>query len=145
MRDTIDMAREAGIRDCTCSGSMGCLKAFEAFVRADERKQVALDKKAENARGLGLDYEPVQDVSLIDEGKTATPVQEPVALVIDGVLVKSSLPEKYTGHLYTTPPAAQRTWVGLTDEEIEQEFGFIDELLRDCVYRTEAKLKEKNT
>ena len=43
----------------------------------------------------------------------------------------------------TTPP--QRTWVGLTDEDIEQEFGFIDELLRDCVQRTEAKLKEKNT
>jgi hypothetical protein len=40
--------------------------------------------------------------------------------------------------------AAQRTWVGLTDEDIEQEFGFIDELLRDCVHRTEAKLKEKN-
>jgi len=39
---------------------------------------------------------------------------------------------------------AQRTWVGLTDEDIEQEFGFIDELLRDCVQRTEAKLKEKN-
>lgn len=29
------------------------------------------------------------------------PAQEPVALVIDGVLVKSTLPEKYTGHLYT--------------------------------------------
>ena len=43
----------------------------------------------------------------------------------------------------TTPP--QRTWVGLTDEDIEQEFGFIDELLRDCVQRTEAKLKEKNS
>jgi hypothetical protein len=43
------------------------------------------------------------------------------------------------------PPAAQRQWVGLTDEEIEQEFGFIDELLRDCVQRTEAKLREKNT
>jgi hypothetical protein len=39
----------------------------------------------------------------------------------------------------------QRTWVGLTDGEIETEFGFIDELLRDCCYRTEAKLKEKNT
>ena len=39
----------------------------------------------------------------------------------------------------------KREWVGLTDEDIEQEFGFIDELLRDCVYRTEAKLKEKNT
>ena len=46
--------------------------------------------------------------------------------------------------LYITPLAAQRQWVGLTDEEIEQEFGFIDELLRDCVQRTEAKLKEKN-
>ena len=34
----------------------------------------------------------------------AQPAQEPVALVIDGVLVKSALPEKYTGHLYTTPP-----------------------------------------
>jgi hypothetical protein len=39
----------------------------------------------------------------------------------------------------------KREWVGLTDEDIEQEFGFIDELLRDCVCRTEAKLKEKNT
>ncbi len=45
----------------------------------------------------------------------------------------------------TTPPAAQRQWQSLTDEDIEQEFGFIDELLRDCVQRTEAKLKEKNT
>jgi hypothetical protein len=69
----------------------------------------ALDKMAENARELGLDYEPVQ---------------EPVALVIDGVLVKSSLPEKYTGPLYTTPPAAQRQ--PLTDEQINtlrQQYG----------------------
>jgi hypothetical protein len=42
------------------------------------------------------------------------------------------------------PPEAQRQWVGLTDEEIEQEFGFIDELLRDCVQRTEAMLRVKN-
>ena len=47
--------------------------------------------------------------------------------------------------LYTTPPAAQRQWVWMTDEDIEQEFGFIDELLRDCVQRTEAKVREKNT
>ena len=52
-----------------------------------------------------------------------------------------SLPHKTL--LYTTPP--QRTWVGLTDEDLEAEFGFIDELLRDTCYRTEAKLKEKNT
>ena len=41
MRDTIDMAREAGIRDCTCSGELGCLKAFDALVRADEREACA--------------------------------------------------------------------------------------------------------
>jgi len=51
---------------------------------------------------------------------------------------------EYAPYSYTSPPA-QRTWVGLTDEEIEAEFGFIDELLRDCCYRTAAKLKEKNT
>jgi len=49
------------------------------------------------------------------EEALAHPEQEPVALVIDGVLVKSSLPEKYTGHLYTHPP--QRKWVGLTNQE----------------------------
>ena len=57
--------------------------------------------------------------------------------------VEAGAKEEYTIPLYTTPP--QRTWTGLTDEDIEQEFGFIDELLRDCVQRTEAKLKEKNT
>ena len=36
--------------------------------------------------------------------QAAQPAQEPVALVIDGVLVKSALPAKYTGHLYTAPP-----------------------------------------
>jgi hypothetical protein len=43
MRDTIDMAREAGIRDCTCSGEFGCLKAFEALVRADEQEKYKWD------------------------------------------------------------------------------------------------------
>jgi hypothetical protein len=46
--------------------------------------------------------------------------------------------------LNMAPRVVKRGWVGLTDEEIEAEFGFIDELLRDCCYRTEAKLKEKN-
>jgi len=76
---------------------------------------------------------------------------EPVACVIDGDLYFHHEIDwedlAYQGHgielLYTTPP--QRTWVGLTDEDIEEEFGFIDELLRDCVQRTEAKLKDKNT
>ena len=42
--------------------------------------------------------------------------------------------------LYTTPP--QRTWVGLTDEEIKQ-MGLSNYI--KIVRETEAKLKEKNT
>ena len=73
--------------------------------------------------------------------------QEPVALVIDGVLVKSAIPEKFTGHLYIQP--LQRTWVGLTDEEIEvlfQTAADADEEVHIRFARAiEAKLKEKNT
>ncbi len=32
--DIIRMAREAGIRDCTCSGEFGCLERFAALVSA---------------------------------------------------------------------------------------------------------------
>ena len=101
------------------------------------------------------------------------PEQEPVALVIDGVLVKSSLPEKYTGHLYTAPAqrtepvidksgavriatalgwTPPRTWVGLTDDEIwdtymesPAEFNCHTDDLNAFCAAIEAKLKEKNT
>ena len=60
-------------------------------------KDEALEKKAENARELGLDYEP------------------------------------------------QRTWVGLTDEEIDQICGDVGYGYIDVAKAIEAKLKEKNT
>jgi hypothetical protein len=37
MKTVIEMAREAGIRDCTCNGTKGCLERFAELVRADER------------------------------------------------------------------------------------------------------------
>ena len=40
MKTIIEMAREAGIRDCTCDGTRGCLEAFAALVRADERDRM---------------------------------------------------------------------------------------------------------
>jgi len=65
----------------------------------------ALEKMAENARELGLDYEP-------------EPV--PVAVVrwndIGHISWRTHVMLSDDTPLYTTPP--QRTWVGLTDDEI---------------------------
>ena len=85
-------------------------EAFEDIERKQggfqAKREAALDRLVQEQERLGLyDLAP-------------QPAQEPVALVIDGVLVKSALPEKYTGHFYTTPP--QRPWVGLTDADIER-------------------------
>ncbi len=40
MKDTIEMAREAGIRDCTCNGEFGCLERFATLVDAAEREAI---------------------------------------------------------------------------------------------------------
>jgi hypothetical protein len=111
----------------------------------------ALDKMAENARELGLDYEPV----LKDNSnyRLDPPVAEPapvptswmemvtVNLVREGVNKHKA--RELAEHFYTTP-FAQRPWVGLTDEER-------DDLLDNYITAEgraraiEAKLKEKNT
>ncbi len=39
--DIIRMAREAGIRDCTCNGEFGCLQRFATLVAAAEREACA--------------------------------------------------------------------------------------------------------
>ncbi len=99
------------------------------------------------------------------------PVQEPVAFkVIRGELCYKSqdddqsygmwcpvtsqtgLPYVDGTEFYTTPPAAQRQWVGLTDEEISEAYNAASKkalyrmgTTREDVYEAiEAKLKEKN-
>jgi hypothetical protein len=77
-----------------------------------DKQQQALDKKAENARELGLDYEPA-------------PVQEPVAWMdADGDVYKSEPHKNWCpphAPLYTTPPQRKP----LTDKQI-----LADETLR---------------
>jgi hypothetical protein len=111
------------------------------------KANIALDKKAENARELGLDYEPA-------------PVQEPVAQAWDegyrvgiddertseaniGIAGFDAKVEPARNNPYrTTPPAAQRQWIGLTDEEIEklrESFA-----TRYAIEAIEAKLRSKN-
>ncbi len=36
-KNVVTLAREAGIRDCTCGGSWRCLERFAELVRADTR------------------------------------------------------------------------------------------------------------
>jgi hypothetical protein len=81
----------------------------------------------------------------------AAPVQEPVAWMYEdmmglvGVRVQKEKPivARPVTPLYTTPPAAQRQWVGLTDEEVSQLIGGMPH--GKMVRAIEAKLKEKNT
>jgi hypothetical protein len=110
-------------------------------------KQVrALDKKAENARELGLDYGPVAWMyELIIDGEVCNvectnvnwnPEYQPfgragIDFVESGKVTKTPL--------YTTPPAAQRTWVGLPDDDV---YLLAHPRLARAI---ETKLKEKNT
>ena len=80
-----------------------------------------------------------------------TPEQEPVACVqdLDEVKRKHLVYEKgmdWKDPLYTTPP--QRTWVGLTDEDIGDAYVAWDDTngasFADFARAIEAKLKQKN-
>jgi len=136
-----------------------------------KKSQQALDKMAENARELGLDYEPVAPVrenwgpGPHEYHSLTASVQEPVAwlellreardnckasIAEDGISAmrkeyRVDLERRLTAAL-TTPPA-QRQWVGLTQQDIDiafddtQEGGGFNEFARAI----EAKLKEKNT
>jgi hypothetical protein len=93
-----------------------------------EAVSAALDKKAENARELGLDYEPEQ--------------QEYERGFIDGMQeqMKRSVDRAVNA-------MAQRTWVGLTEADwkhLYDEFAMGQEL-DEFAEAIEAKLKEKNT
>jgi len=94
---------------------------------------------AENARELGLDYEPapVQPV-WIQPDHLQKAQKAPFLCRVEPHKRDDFVP------LHTTPPAAQRQWVGLTDEDklhIEVMGGKSDVMLADMV---EAKLKERN-
>ena len=104
-------------------------------LEAELAKQTILDKKADNARELGLDYEPEQEpvAWMMPEYGDVLPASQ-----ADGTGI-------YNIPLYTAPP--RKEWVGLTDDEkewiyIAPEFDGLSEIQMYCVI--EAKLKDKN-
>jgi len=96
---------------------------WEGYVPEPDKRQQALDKKAENARELGLDYEPstgmqVSKVWWDSEKLMAKPIP----------FVEFYKP-------------AQRTWVSLTDEQM---LAIVHYSQLDNARAIEAKLKEMN-
>jgi hypothetical protein len=102
-------------------------------------KDEALEKKAENARELGLDYEPAQEY----ERGFIDGMQKQMQSSVDKAVNAMTQPTYYI------PNKDERTWVGLTDKEMlsieETTTCTKDESwLRNVTRAIEDKLKEKN-
>jgi len=122
----------------------------------------ALDKKAENARELGLDYEPAQQEPVahaviagalfdfmgwltsrkerlvLSSADNASPAVE--AITEFAKMRGLSLNDAKVQDWNTSPPA-QRTWVSLTDEQM---LAIVHYSQLDNARAIEAKLKEMN-
>jgi len=123
------LAEQPAQQDSTCSNALRAQgKAYPRTCKkcglgpCIELAQQALDKMAENARELGLDYEPVCN-------------KDPQGCWN----VRCQLGKKCKN----TP--AQRTWVGLSDEDIGMCLDVGDGSMSKIIQAIEAKLKEKNT
>jgi hypothetical protein len=143
-------------------------KALEALeesvdlVREDyeNAKKLYGNYPSRQARLLGMEDGLLKHEAAITAIKQArsAPVQEPIGylfqheetgltMVVDVQQVewgfeKNNPRHQKIGPVYTTPPAAQRQWVGLTDEEM---LAVVHYSQLDNARAIEAKLKEKNT
>ena len=156
MRDVIEMAREAGI--CTWlkppEDVTERLERFANLVRAEalaqdkpyrllqdngskyfgpswDKADQALNRMADNARELGLDYEP-------DGMHHNKPQKRP-----------QNCGTGYCSCIECVMEPAQRTWVGLTNNELQpiaDEYRILfGSWVEDFARAIEAKLRSKNT
>jgi hypothetical protein len=111
-----------------------------------------LDWLAEQHKSQCNEDRPVQEWIRSMKLMLPAPVQEPVAwvtgfyagrCVIKTINPAAILPVGVA--LYTTPPAAQRQWVGLPDDEVMQTMSGDWTSQFYFARAIEAKLKEKNT
>ena len=151
---------------CDCEGWDAYDAGYQAGIEDTYKRMDALDKKAENARELGLDYEPADGTQVSKvwwDGEKL--MAKPIPLVDFYQPVQDSTCSetlRAQGKAYPRtcrkcgkgpcigapkpPPAAQRQWVGLTEEEREQHRNDWRSNIHDKEFRAiEAKLKEKNT
>jgi hypothetical protein len=115
-KEALKLALEA-LQNPWKAGPDGVADAITAIKKA--LAQDALDKKAENARELGLDYYvPCCTDKTCSKCKAALEAKdEPVVFnTLASLKHKKTVGPIERAMLNATPP--QRTWVGLTDEEI---------------------------
>ena len=131
------------------------ITALRTAIEAAEKQQ-ALDKMAENARELGLDYEPVQERNFCERcGKrlgnewlihTCTPPAAPVQKLTQMNGKQPPAPWNTPAAQRHDTPAKAVEWVGLTDEEIYEmaDDGVFLGNVKEIARAIEAKLREKN-
>jgi len=131
--------------DCKCTRKRAINGIKAALVNE------ALERKAENARELGLDYEPLEAKDEPVETEIVTAEQHDKNLYARYKQdMKSRNWISFDDWLLETHPP-QRTWVGLTNEEIDKAWRSVDYTVPwdqhriDIARAIEAKLKELNT
>jgi hypothetical protein len=157
MKTTIELCKEAGLSLLSFEGVTYVspeLERLVALVRADERAApvqepleywnavegwVKIDELREHfdSVGCGTIYKAAGEGRVPLTAAQPAPVQEPVAMLFGSLPVYD-----------TTPPAAQRQWVGLSDEEYVHITDTVFHQGRGLVayyLAIEAKLKELNT
>ena len=121
--------------------------------------ELALEALEEAWYHVGTFQPTEKAIDLYDEARAAIkealaqPEQEPVGQLLEDAFGRGQVmwfnKPKDESMLYTTPP--QRTWVGLTDEEIAdcaekmEASDPTDSFWREFFRGIEAKLKDKNT
>ena len=103
---------------------------WDGYVPEPDKRQQALDRMADNARELGLDYEPAQ--------------QEPFGYFRYDLRLDAWVQNRAgtQGTPFYTSPPAQRTWVGLNDTDLAV-CGDQDDVLLARYW--ERVCREKNT
>ena len=98
---------------------------------AESRREVAALKAVQEPIGYLFQHEETGLTTVVD-------VQQ-----VEWGFEKNNPRHQKIGPVYTTPPAAQRQWVGLTDEEMQALWDRYAHM--EMMRAIEAKLKEKNT
>ena len=145
------------------------IEAMKQALEALENLQrfVEASANAKMLHGWGEQLDTAEDaIASLQQAIKKLESQEPVAWQVHpfdygighkGVYARTDRPEQVelwkrkgwnVQPLHTYPPAAQRTWVGLTDDEIAQgwkESWVTEQAWQSAVWWAEDKLKEKNT